>query len=122
MEGRNGTDMKNKIIPLIVTICVSVFVLSGCNKSLNYIIDNKPSITGIVRKVNNGSVIMYSETMVGYPYGAEIIIPLDVEYKDSYTDVAIGNEIVVYYNGDIIETAPLQLGEVYAILLKTPAD
>lgn len=65
---------------------------------------------------------MYSETMIGYPYGAEIIIPLDVEYKDSYTDVVIGDEIVVYYNGDIMETAPLQLGEVYAITLKTPAD
>ena len=30
-------------------------------------------------------------------------VSLDVENKDSYTDVSVGDEIIVYYNGEIAE-------------------
>lgn len=43
-------------------------------------------------------------------------------YGDSYTDVSIGDEVVVYFNGDIAETDPLQLGIVYAITLGNPIN
>ena len=45
-----------------------------------------------------------------------------VRYGDSYTDVLIGDEVVVYFDGNIMETDPLQLGTVYAITLKTPVS
>lgn len=102
---------------------IFVLALVGCNnRSLNYIIANEPSVTGIVEEVHDGYVIMYSETAEGYPSGSLWQISLDVENQDSYTDVVVGDEIVVYYDGAAMETYPLQVGEVYAITLKEPAD
>ena len=34
----------------------------------------------------------------------------------------IENEPSVYYDGNVMETAPLKVGTVYAITLKTPAN
>ena len=107
----------------VVLAVVGVLVLAGCNtKSMNYIIGNKPSVTGIVEEVHDDYIIMYSETAEGYPNGSTWSISLNVENKDSYTDIAVGDEIVVYYDGMAMETAPLQVSTVYAITLKTPAD
>lgn len=47
---------------------------------------------------------------------------LNPVYGDSYTDVSIGDGVVVYFDGNIMETDPLQLGTVYAITLKTPVS
>lgn len=67
-------------------------------------------------------VIMYSETAEGYPNGSRWSISLTVESKDSYADPVVGDEIVVYYDGNVMETDPLKVGTVYAITLKTPAN
>lgn len=111
-----------KLISLVLTV-VCVLGLVGCNtKSMNYIIANKPSVTGIVEEVHDDYIIVYSETAEGYPNGSNWSISLNVENKDSYTDVMVGDEIVFYYDGMAMETDPLQVSTVYAITLKTPAD
>ena len=111
-----------KLIALVLAV-VCVLSLGGCNtKSMNYIIENKPSVTGIVEEVHDDYIIMYSETAEGYPNGTNWSISLNVENKDSYADIVVGDEIVVYYDGMAAETDPLQVNTVYAITLKTPAD
>lgn len=111
-----------KLIALILSLTL-VLAFAGCNnKSMNYIISNEPSVTGVVKEVHDDYAIMYSETADGYPNGSEWKISLNVENKDSYTDVVVGDEIVVYYDGLAMETDPLQIATVYAITLKTPAD
>ena len=110
---------------LAKTFLVLLFAVSliGCNnKSINYIISNKPSVTGIVEEVHQNYFIMYSETAEGYPYGSRWSVSLNAENKDSYTDVSVGDEVVMYYDGMAMETDPLQVSKVYAITLKTPAD
>ena len=95
-----------RFIALILSL---VFVLSlvGCNNnSMNYIIANKPSVTGVVEEVHDDFIVMYSETAEGYPNGSRWSISLNVENSDSYTTVAVGDEIVVYYDGNVMETAP----------------
>ena len=47
---------------------------------------------------------------------------MNVENKDSYTDLSVGDEIVVYHDGNVMETDPVKVGTIYAITLKTPAD
>ena len=89
---------------------------------MNYIIENKPSVIGVVEEVHNDYVIMYSDTADGYPNGSKWQISLNVENKDSYTDISVGDEIVVYHDGNVMETDPLKVGTVYAITLKTSAD
>lgn len=85
------------------------------------LIENKPIVTGIVKEVHDDYIIMYSETAAGYPNETKWQIFLDVKNKDSYTDIVVGDEIVVYYDGMAAETSPLQVSTVYANTLKTPA-
>ena len=113
--------MKKYIALVLALVCVLGLV--GCNtKSMNYIIENKPSVIGVVEEVHNDYVIMYSDTADGYPNGSKWQISLNVENKDSYTDLSVGDEIVVYHDGNVMETDPLKVGTIYAITLKTPAD
>ena len=111
-----------KLMGFILSL-VCVLAMSGCNnKSMDYIIKNKPSVTGIVEEVRDDYIIMYSDSAEGYPNGSRWSISLDVENKDSYTDLEVGDEIVVYHDGNVMETEPLKVGTVYAITLKTPAE
>ena len=107
-----------RFISLILSLTF-VLVLAGCNnRSMNYIIENEPSVVGVVEEVHDDYVIMYSETAEGYPNGSRWSISLTVESKDSYADPVVG----VYYDGNVMETDPLKVGTVYAITLKTPAN
>ena len=90
-------------------------------KSMDDVIENAPSIQGNVMEVHEDYMIIHFVTS-GYPYGADCTVTLNPVYGDSYTDVLIGDEVVVYFDGNIMETAPLQLGTVYAITLKTPVS
>ena len=113
--------MKKWMTFVLALACV--LAMAGCNnKSMDYIIKNKPSVTGIVEEVRDDYIIMYSDSAEGYPNGSKWSISLDVENKDSYTDLVVGDEIVVYHDGNVMETDPLQVGTIHAITLKTPAE
>ena len=90
-------------------------------KSMNDVVDNAPSIQGNVTEVYKNYMIIHIVTS-GYPYGADCSVSLNPVFGDSYTDVVVGDEVVVYFNGSITETDPLQLGTVYAITLKPPVN
>ena len=60
-----------KKLAMVFLVMLFMFDLIGCNnKSMNYIISNKPSVTGIVEEVHGDYFIMYSETAEGYPNGS----------------------------------------------------
>ena len=99
-----------------------IFALSGCSRTMDYIIENEPSIRGVVTEVYGSSFIMLGEPTEGYPEPCESNVSLSVENNDSYTSVSVGDEVVVYYNGDIAESYPLRIDTVYAITLRKPAD
>ena len=113
--------MKKCVALVLALICM--LGLTGCNKkSMNNIISNEPSISGIVEEVNENSILIYIQTD-GYPYGADCSVSLNVENEDGlYSPIAVGDEVVVYYDGSIAESDPLQISTVYAITLKTPGD
>ena len=45
-----------------------------------------------------------------------------VQNGDSMTHFSVGDEVVVYFDGNIAESYPMQITTVYAITLRTPAD
>lgn len=103
-----------KLIALVLLVCV--FALAGCNnRSMNYIIENEPNIIGVVKDTNDNSILIENED-------GEYWVSLNVENKDSVTHFSIGDEVVVYYDGNVAESYPMQINTVYAITLKTPAD
>ena len=104
-----------KLIALVLAL-VCAFGMVGCNnRSMNYIISNEPSITGIVKETNENAILIENDN-------DEYWVSLNVENKDSVTNFNIGDEVVVYYDGNIAESYPMQINTVYAITLKTPAD
>ena len=104
-----------KLIALILAL-VCVLSLVGCNnRSMNYIISNEPSITGIVKETNENATLIENDD-------GEYWVSLNVENKDSVTKFNVGDEVVVYYDGNVAESYPMQINTVYAITLKTPAD
>ena len=106
--------MKKLIALLLSLICL--LGLAGCsNRSMNYIIANEPNITGVVKEANENAILIENET-------GEYWVSLNVENKDSTTHFNLGDEVVVYYNGIIAESYPMQINTVYAITLKEPAD
>lgn len=111
-----------KYIILVLTL-VFALGLIGCNKkSMNYIIQNEPNITGIVEEVYDDFIIIQCEQIGDFQGGERCSVSLDTENKDSMHHFNVGDEVVVYYNGEIAESYPLQINKVYAITLKTPAD
>lgn len=110
-----------KIISFILSLTF-VFSLVGCNnRSMDYIIENEPSVVGIVEAVRDNFMIIHIKNE-HYPNGANCKVSLDVENKDSYTNTSVGDEVEVYYNGEIAESDPLQINTVYAITLRKPAN
>lgn len=106
--------MKKRTIFLLAMIYILAF--SGCgSRSMNDIIQKEPSITGIVTTITENAFLVKSET-------GEYWVSLQAENKDSMTHFSIGDEVVVYYDGNVAETYPMQIRKVYAITLKTPAD
>lgn len=120
-QSKGGDCMKKLIVLALALVCLLGLV--GCNKdSMDYIIENEPSVTGIVEEVHDNSIIIHCEQLEGYPDEAKCSVSLDVENEDSMTHFDVGDEVVVYYNGDIAESDPLQINTVYAITLRTPAN
>lgn len=97
------------ILPLLCLL-----LLGGCGRTMDDVIDNEPSITGVVTEVRPHSITIHAQ-------GSEYVVSLDVRDSDSCTDLTAGDEIVVYYDGSIAETYPMQINTVYAITLRTPA-
>lgn len=106
--------MKKLIALLLVLTCV--LALAGCNnRSMNYIIANEPNLTGIVKDTGEKAILIENEN-------GQYWVSLNVENKDSMVSFAIGDEVVVYFDGLVAESYPMQINTVYAITLKTPAD
>ena len=104
-----------KLIALVLAL-VCLLTLAACDtKSMNYIIQNEPSITGLVKDTGDRAILI--ENDVG-----EYWVSLDVENKDSMTHFSIGDQVAVYFDGNIAESYPMQISTVYAICLLQPAD
>lgn len=102
--------MKKWFALLLVLTCLSG--LFGChNKSLAYIIKHELSITGTVKQTSEDSILIENES-------GEYFVSLHTESKDSVTDFSIGDEVIVYYDGNIAESYPMQIHTVYAITLR----
>lgn len=103
-----------KLITLVLVVIFGV-LFTGCNnRSMNYIIEHEANIIGIVKETTDNSILVENET-------GQYWVSLEVENKDSVTHFNIGDEVVVYYDGNIAESYPMQINTVYAITLRTPA-
>ena len=105
--------MKRALALLLALVCL--LTLAGCDRrSMNYIIQHEPSIQGIVTDTADTAILMENAD-------GEYWVSLDVQNDDSMTHFSIGDEVVVYFDGNVAESYPMQITMVYAITLRTPA-
>lgn len=96
-----------------------MLALVGCSKSMNYVIEHEPSFVGKVETITNEYVIVnVNSDDPLYDEYATVQVSLNVELQDSFLSLSNGDEIVVYYDGNIIEN---KAEVIYAITLRTPA-
>ena len=113
-SGKKVGFMKKLMMLFLTLACALSFTCCG-NRSMNDIIANEPNITGIVTGTIENAILVENEN-------GEYWVSLAAENKDSMTHFDIGDEVVIYYDGSVAESYPMQIHTVYAITLKTPAD
>lgn len=86
---------------------------------MHSVIENEPRFIGVVESSTDeyALVKLNEDDPLSDDY-ATIQVSLDVELKDSFLSFVSGDEIVVYYDGNITEG---KAETVYAITLQTPS-
>lgn len=108
-----------KIIPLLV---LAIFVFAGCSRTMDDIINEELSFTGIVESVeNNHIVVSIDETDDLYEKYKSIKVSLNAEMEDSIKDLNECDEVKVYYKG-VKEGKLAEVETVFAITLLTPVE
>ena len=107
-----------KLIALVLAL-VCVLVLVGCSKNF----EDKPTVIGSIKEIYDDHILIATSTTEGYPYGASVDISISTkDCNEIYNPLTVGDEIIVYYDGNIAESEPAQINTVYAIKLKVKAN
>lgn len=110
-----------KHICIFVALVMLIVSLAGCSRNMDYVIENEPHFAGKVEEITEDYVIVAvnnDESIFNdYP---TVHASLNVEQADSYMGFGIGDEIVVYYDGNIAGEDPAKAEKVYAITMRTP--
>lgn len=103
-----------KLIALVLALAC-VLGLIGCSKNF----EDKPTVIGSIKEIYDNHILIATSTTEGHPYGASIDISISTkDCKEIYNPLTVGDEIIVYYDGNIAESYPAQINTVYAIKLK----
>lgn len=102
---------------LILILCLEA--MSGCKRTMHSVVENEPRFIGIVESSTDryAFVKLNEDDPLSDDY-ATIQVSLDVELKDSFLSFVSGDEIVVYYDGNITDG---KAETVYAITLQAPS-
>ena len=104
----------------LVMALACMLSLFGCSKERGEGPSNGQAyFNAIVLKLNDGSVDVecIKELNSGIPAGEKISVPTDVVAASGAPEMAVDKSIRVVFNGDVMESDPLQIGTVFAIYL-----
>ena len=106
--------MKRWLSVLVVFSCI--IALFGCE---NGTIKGQVYFNAQVLEVNKGfvNVKCLEEFNSGIPVDEEFSVTTDVVASKGTPEIKVDDNIRVVFNGEIMESYPLQLGTVYAIYL-----
>lgn len=109
------------ILPMV--LCLSLCACRGNEApSVDDLIADAPSITGVVTEVHDKYIVVQGEPNELYHLSEEYHVSMPTEDENPHTSYSIGDEVIVYYEGGIAESDPLQINKVLAIEWKNRAD
>lgn len=107
------------VLVLGILIETLLFVFGGLeNKSINYLIGHAPNVRGVVEMAEDEQYLIvnvYEDDPVHEMYPV-IWVTLNVTNGDSRTHFEVGEDVAIYYDGNISGNNPGRLETVYAIL------
>jgi hypothetical protein len=84
-------------------------------------VHKEPHFAGTVTQVYDNAILVSVKEGEDARRSSDLIsVSLKVKLKDSMRQFMIGDEVIVYYNGEIAESYPAQANTVYAIVLTSP--
>ncbi|MCM1223201.1 MAG: YobA family protein [Lachnospiraceae bacterium] len=108
--------MKKKLYSTICVLCLAVITLCACGKQENPIADNEPeaiAFQATVIEINKDTILVKPVDGSSELNSADkFSIP-----NDENLELQVDDLLEITYNGDIMESYPAQLGEVYEITL-----
>ena len=106
---------------LLLCFCIAMVLisLSGCTNGLDMkSVHNEPHFTGIVAEVFDRSILVKVNEDEQAHIGSDFaFVSLDVYLSDGITDFMSGDEVIVFFDGMILDSYPVQIVNVYAIIL-----
>lgn len=108
-----------RMLPLLLLLTL----FPACEPSMNTIISTKPCVKGVVQQVQEQTILIeVNEGEEARKTSDLISVSLDIQNADSMTQFYVGDEVAVYYDGQIAESYPAQIHTVYAITLIDGSD
>ena len=117
-KGSKGS-LTTKLIIVIIAIGILLFIFFMSNRpmNMNSVLD-QPNFMGRVEEVRDQSILVRVNEDEEEIRSSDLInVSLDVEIKDSLSDYTVGHIVQVYYDGNIAESYPAQVNNVYAIVI-----
>lgn len=117
-KGSKGSLITKLIIVIIaIGILLFIFFMSNRPMNMNSVLD-QPNFMGRVEEVRDQSILVRVNEDEEEIRSSDLInVSLDVEIKDSLSDYTVGHIVQVYYDGNIAESYPAQVNNVYAIVI-----
>lgn len=112
MKTNMNIKKKHHYLPLIILIIILI-LLTGCiPMNMNNVV-KEPNFSGIIEEVYEKSILV----KVNEGISSDLVsVSLDLKLKDSITDFYLGEEVRIYYDGNIAESYPAQINNVYTII------
>lgn len=110
--------MKKMLSFVMVLACI--LTLSGCDKEPSKDPSDEKGQTyfnATFLELNDDSVKVECTQSFnsGISVGEEVCVSTDVEATSGAPELAIGDDIRIVFNGDVMESYPLQIGTVFAV-------
>ena len=104
----------------LLCLCIPLVFISGCTIPVNmHNVHKEPHFAGVVVDVYDNSILVSVNEGEEARKSSDLIdVSLNVELKDGVSEYMSGDEVIVYYNGTILENYPARLEKVYAILIE----
>ena len=101
---------------LIISILIPLLILSGCATTVTpNNVHREPHFAGVVVEVHDGAILVRAND------GEDVRMSSDLFYVSTDTELYspaefnVGDEVVVFYDGYIMESYPAQISRVYMI-------
>lgn len=117
--------MKQLWSVVTILLCLTT-LLSGCGRSMNWVIDNEPCVRGVVEEIGEDYVLIRVSEADAPEIAVGGLVRADkaTRLEDCKFSAQVGDEVAVYYDSGSAVTpgAVPEIHEVHGYTLITPAS